>query len=219
MGQLARLQGNAQAVYEGELFVGGQFIGSFDSSTRSFLLPAEGRVRLELGSGFQAGSAFYILVTRGIPLDARFREEERGLELEREFRTRRGRQVNLAEIRQGELIVVKTRIRSVKGSVQNVVIQQLLPSGLEVENPRLSTTERLGWMTGTALGADYQDLRDDRVLFFADLPANQWRTVYTLLRAVSPGDFRVPPAHAEAMYNPELSYTGPRSRVQIRRRE
>ena len=219
MGQLARLQGDTQAVYEGELFVGGQFVGSFDSSTRSFLLPAEGRVRLELGSGFQAGSAFYSLVTRGIPLDARFREEERGLELEREFRTRRGRQVNLAEIRQGELIVVKTRIRSVKGPVQNVVIQQLLPSGLEVENPRLSTTEKLGWMTGTALGADYQDLRDDRVLFFADLPANQWRTVYTLLRAVSPGDFRVPPAHAEAMYNPELSYTGPRSRVQIRRRE
>ena len=219
MGQLARLQGDARAVYEGELFVAGQLIGSFDSRTRSFLLPGEGRVRLELGSGFQAGSAFYSLVTRGIPLDRRFREEERGLEVEREFRTRLGRKVNLSEIRQGELIVVKTRIRSVRGPVQNVVIQQLLPSGLEVENPRLSTTERLGWMTGTALGADYQDLRDDRVLFFADLPANQWRTVYTLLRAVSPGDFRIPPAHAEAMYNPELSYTGPRSRLQIGRRE
>ena len=219
LGQLARLQRDIQADYEGELFVAGQLIGSFDSRTRSFLLPPEGRVKINLGSGFQAGSAFYSLVTRGIPLDTTFQEEERGLELEREIRTRRGRQVDLSEIRQGELIVVKTRIRSVQGPVQNVVIQQLLPSGLEVENPRLATTEKLGWMTGTALGADYQDLRDDRVLFFADLPANQWRTVYTLLRAVSPGDFRIPPVHAEAMYNPELSYTGPRSRLQIGRRE
>ncbi len=219
LGQLAGQQRDLQADYEGEVFVAGQLVGGFDSSTRSFVLPPQGRVRVQLASGYQAGSAFFSLVTRGIPLDSAFREEQQGLELEREFRTRRGRQIDLTQIRQGELIIVKTRIRSVRGPVENVVIQQLLPSGLEVENPRLATTERQGWMTGTALGADYQDLRDDRVLFFTDLPANQWRTAYTLLRAVSPGDFRVPPVHAEAMYNPELNYTGPRSRLQIGRRE
>ncbi len=219
LGRLARLQSESQADYEGRLFVDDKLVDRFDSGgTRSFQLPSQGRVRLEMGSGFQPGSAYYSLVTRGIPLDEAFQEEENGLELEREFRTRTGRSLDLADLRQGDVVVVKTRIRSVQGPISNVVVQQLLPAGLEVENPRLQTTERVGWMTGKALACDYQDIRDDRVLFFADLPANQWRTTYTILRAVSPGSFRVPPARAEAMYNPRLRYTGPRSRVEIGRR-
>ncbi len=54
---------------------------------------------------------------------------------------RDGKEVDLAAVHQGDLLVMKTRVRSTAGAVQNVVIEDLLPSGLEVENPRLKTTE------------------------------------------------------------------------------
>ncbi len=100
-----------------------------------------------------------------------------------------------------------------------MVIQQLLPSGLEVENPRLETTESLPWVTDANLAPDSLDLRDDRMLIFTDLPANQWRNLYSLTRAVSPGSFRLPPIHAEAMYNPALRASGPRGGLEVGKRE
>jgi uncharacterized protein YfaS (alpha-2-macroglobulin family) len=48
----------------------------------------------------------------------------------------------------------------------------------------------------------YADIRDDRLLFFVDLHQGSALTLYTLVRAVSPGTFALPPAQAEAMYNP-----------------
>jgi uncharacterized protein YfaS (alpha-2-macroglobulin family) len=114
---------------------------------------------------------------------------------------------------------MKTRVRSVSGPLENVVIQNLLPSGLEVENPRLETTEALAWMEGSPQASAYLDLRDDRILLFGDLPANSWQTYYALVRAVSPGSFRLPPPHAEAMYNAALSATGEQGRMEVVERE
>jgi len=62
-------------------------------------------------------------------------------------------------------------------------------------------------------------LRDDRVLIFTDLPANDWRTAYALLRAVTPGTFRLPPVQAEAMYDPAIRMTGERGTIQVQVRK
>ena len=124
--------------------------------------------------------------------------------MERRLLDRNGGEIDPSRVVQGDLIVVKTRVRSVAGAVDNVVVQQLLPSGLEVENVRLATTESLPWVADANLAPDSLDLRDDRVLIFTALPANQWQNLYSLTRAVSPGSFRLPPLHAEAMYNPAL---------------
>jgi uncharacterized protein YfaS (alpha-2-macroglobulin family) len=108
-------------------------------------------------------------------------------------------------------------VRSVSGAVNNVAVVNLLPSGLEVENPRLQTTEQLPWITDANLSLAYLDLRDDRILVFADLlPPDSWQTYYTLVRAVAPGSFRLPPVHAEAMYNPALRATGERGTMEVK---
>ena len=52
-----------------------------------------------------------------------------------------------------------------------MAVVNLLPSGLEVENPRLQTTEQLPWVTDASFQLDYLDLRDDRILVFTDLAA------------------------------------------------
>jgi uncharacterized protein YfaS (alpha-2-macroglobulin family) len=172
-------------------------------------------LRVEMDVGYESGAAFFAFHSRGIPLDARFIAEKAGLEVHREFLTRTGSPLDVAAITQGDLIVLRTKVRSLSGALENVVIQNLLPSGVEVENPRLKSTEMLPWVTDANLEPAYQDLRDDRVLFFTDLPEDEWRTTYTLLRAVTPGTFRLPPVQAEAMYDPAIRVTGERGMIQV----
>ncbi len=76
-------------------------------------------------------------MTRGVPTDDAFKPSKAGLEIERQFLNREGQALDLSDVKQGDLVVIKTRVRSVSGPVQNVAIVNLLPSGLEVENPRL----------------------------------------------------------------------------------
>jgi uncharacterized protein YfaS (alpha-2-macroglobulin family) len=83
-----------------------------------------------------------------------------------------------------------------------VVINDLLPSGLEIENPRLKTSARLSWIPQEAAAIDYQDIRDDRLLIFANLYPGREIKYYYSVRAISAGEFKVPPVSGECMYNP-----------------
>lgn len=220
IGQLVRRQAE-RPPFAGTVFVGDRRVGRFSSDRTALFdgLGGAGPVRIVLDAGYEPGSAFYTLTTRGIPRDAAYRPLAEGLEVERRLLDREGRAIDPDAVRQGDLIVVRTRVRSVAGAVDNVVVQQLLPSGLEVENARLETTETLPWVSDANLSPDSLDLRDDRVLVFTALPANTWQTLYSLTRAVAPGSFRLPPVHAEAMYNPALRASGPRGGLVVGRRE
>lgn len=219
LGRLFRRQ-EERPPYSGELLLGGERLGRFADQTVTFAaIPGAEPLTLRLAEGYQPGSAFYSLTLRGVPTDAAFRPAAAGLEVERRLLTREGRPAELGSLRQGDLLVMKTRVRSVAGPIRNVVVASLLPPGLEVENPRLRSSETLSWITDATLDPTQLDLRDDRVLAFTDLPANQWQTLYTLLRAVVPGSFRLPPAMAEAMYDPALSAVGPVGEVTVAVRE
>jgi hypothetical protein len=218
LGQFLQRQAQ-QPPYSGTLFVGDKKIGTFDS--RTITLPAivgNGAIRLQMNPGYKPGAAFYSVMTRGVPKDEAFQPASHGLEIQREFLDRDGKAIDLNNVRQGDLVAIKTRVRSVSGAIQNVVIVNLLPSGLEVENPRLQSTEQLPWVTDANLQPRFMDLRDDRILLFADLPADSWQTFYTLVRAVAPGQFRLPPVQAEAMYNPAIRGTGERGVMGVRPR-
>jgi uncharacterized protein YfaS (alpha-2-macroglobulin family) len=220
IGQLVRRQAE-RPPFAGTVWLGDRELGRFTSAETALFsdIGGSGAVRIVMDGGYEPGSAFYSLTTRGIPRDAAYRPLAEGLEVERQLLDRNGKQIDPNTLRQGDLIVVKTRVRSVAGELGNVVVEQLLPSGLEVENPRLATTESLPWVSDANLEPDSLDLRDDRVLIFTDLPANQWRNLYSLVRAVSPGSFRLPPIHAEAMYNPALRASGERGGLVVGKRE
>src|SRR5262249_33095045 len=158
--------------------------------------------------GYRPGAAFYSLITKGVPTDDAFAPSHNGLEIERAVLDRDGKEADLNSVHQGDLLVIKTRVRSTAGAIQNLVVESLPRSGLEGEHPRLKTTESPPWVTDATSDLAYLDLRDDRILIFTDLPENTWVTLYALTRAVAPGSFRLPPAHAEAMYDPKLQATG-----------
>ena len=206
--------------YSGTVFVGNKKLGTFSNTKTAIFSGIRGTepVRLQMDKGYTEGAAFFSLLTRGVPTDQAFKPVKAGLEIERAFKNREGGALDLANVKQGDLIVIKTRVRSVSGPVQNVAIVNLLPSGLEVENPRLETTEQIPWVNDANLKPDYLDLRDDRILLFTDLPPDSWQTFYTLVRAVAPGSFRLPPVQVEAMYNPTLRATGERGSVEVKLR-
>ena len=207
----------AKPAFSGQLHAGSGLLADFSSdkvlSLRGISQP--GDLRLTIGEGFEPGACYYSVRTRGIPSAAAYAPQAAGIEVSRHYLTRDGQPVT-DSVPQGALVVVKFAVRATAGPVANVVLENLLPAGLEVENPRLSTTERLPWMEADdKASAAALDLRDDRVLLFADLPDNRWHAYYALLRAVTPGVFTLPPAQAEAMYAPELRGSGPLGRFTV----
>ncbi|MFP2899396.1 hypothetical protein [Corallococcus sp. 4LFB] len=60
------------------------------------------------------------------------------------------------------------------------------------------------WATRFWSPFNHTEMRDDRVVFFADeLPPGVHVTSF-VARATTPGDFVLKPAHAEEMYTPEV---------------
>ncbi len=219
LGQFLQRQAQ-QPPYSGTVLVGNKAVGKFDNKTVT-LPPITGKepIRIQMNGGYKSGAAFYSVLTRGVPTDGAFKPASAGLEIQREFLNREGQTLNLGDVKQGDLVVIRTKVRSTSGPVSNVAIVNLLPSGLEVENPRLQTTEQLPWVNDANFQPEYMDLRDDRILLFADLPPDTWQTFYTLVRAVAPGQFRLPPVQVEAMYNPALRATGERGTMEVKTRQ
>lgn len=151
---------------------------------------------------------FYTLLTSGAPTLASHKAQAQGLEVQQVLLTEDGQPLDTQAVRQGQMIIMKTMARSTSGQVDNVIVQSLLASGLEVENPRLETTEHMEWMdTKSPFMSGHQDLRDDRILVFTSLNKN-WTVRYSLLRAITPGIFTLPPVQVEAMYLPEVRASG-----------
>ena len=99
----------------------------------------------------------------------------------------------------GERITGSLTLQPTSGSIQHVVVNAILPGGLEIENPRLITgKEEENNQQGVRT-----ELRDDRLILFIDQLEKPLTWNFTL-RAVTAGNFQVPPAAAEAMYNPAI---------------
>ena len=89
--------------------------------------------------------------------------------------------------------------------IPNVVVADLVPAGLEIENPRLMSRGVPSWAVRTEhLDIEYLDIRDDRLLLFTTANTNE-RDFYYTLRAVTRGRFTLPPIKAEAMYDPAVT--------------
>lgn len=208
-------QESAATEISGRAFAGDRLLGAFDRAGASFPEVAGTEpLRIEMDPGYQGG-AFYSLRTRGVPTDAAYRAEQQGLQVRRTFLSRAGQPADLDNVSQGDLLVVRVQVRSTSGALENVVIESLLPAGLEIENARLASTETLPWVRDASFVADHVDLRDDRVLLFGSLPDGDWQTAYAVLRAVTPGTFRLPPVQVEAMYEPNLRASSERGSLTV----
>jgi uncharacterized protein YfaS (alpha-2-macroglobulin family) len=149
------------------------------------------------------GRLYYYVMAEGTPLAKRTESVSEGLRVARVYRNAKGETLNLGSVPQGELVVVTVTVAPKKDPVHNLVVVDVLPAGLEVENTRLRSQGELGFAPPGNFPSVYQDIRDDRLIFYAGELTGEASFSYTA-RAVTPGRFDVPGAFAEAMYDPEI---------------
>ncbi len=111
-------------------------------------------------------------------------------------------------LKMGDVILTRVRLLS-NEPVPDGLLVNLLPAGLELENQNLKHAIKLAdiRIAGEQLEQGrllYQEYRDDRYVAAVDLSAKREQTYFFLSRAVTPGDYRVPPTQAESMYKPEV---------------
>lgn len=155
-----------------------------------------------------SGEVYYFISYEGIPLQPDTESINSNMQVTRElFDYNTGAPVQSSYIEQGKLLVCKITLKSNGIPAENIVITDMIPSGFEIENPRLTSGSRLAEQGN--MDVDYEDIRDDRLILFTNLKARGTSTYTYLLRVVNKGDMVYPQISAEAMYDNEFrSYNG-----------
>ncbi len=146
------------------------------------------------------GQVFATVETTGLaknPPD----ERDRVIQVRRRWLDRHGEGIHPQQVRVGDLIVVEVTLKtSGRSSIESIAIVDALPAGLEVENPRLRTSDRSAFDSSSAKRVEFLD---DRVLLFTTATPRSTTFRYGL-RAVTEGAFIVPPIQASCMYNESI---------------
>ncbi|MFZ4474646.1 MAG: MG2 domain-containing protein [Saprospiraceae bacterium] len=133
----------------------------------------------------------------------------------------KGMPIDVAKINQGTDFIAEvtvSRNSAFKFNFDELALTQVFPSGWEILNTRMN-------LVGGASSdpVDYQDVRDDRVLTYFDLPYNssgganvkQSRTYRIQLNAAYAGRYYLPTASCEAMYDNRISANVPGKWVEV----
>ena len=207
LGKQAR-SANASTV-TAEVKVNGKSVGTVDVTHGSLQVPLDNGSKPVIEVVTKGtGRLYYSWETEGISSTGSYKEEDSYIKVRRQFYDRKGQVISNNTFKQNDLVVIGITLeRSFNSSIENIVITDILPAGFEIENPRTKEIPGMDWIknasTPTAL-----DVRDDRIHFFVDATSAR-QTYYYAVRAVSPGNFRLGPVNADAMYNGEFhSYNG-----------
>lgn len=150
-----------------------------------------------------AGDADFFVkaVVKGVPKKAQTTSGP--IKLNREFFDEKGGPVS--SLKHGEIGYVRITVDA-PDVVDNLVVSDILPAGLEIEDDELATRAHTAIPKSVQIAGrhtfDRTEKRDDRFLAFGTLYRNAY-AIYAV-RAVTPGKFAVPALHAEAMYDPDM---------------
>ncbi|MEO5562175.1 MAG: alpha-2-macroglobulin family protein, partial [Chitinophagaceae bacterium] len=196
-----------QSTATADIKINGKKIAELNGGTWRGDAKALGSTNVEIDAK-GSGRLYYFWQAEGISASGAYKEEDNYLKVRKRFYDRFGTPLSGTTFKQNDLVIIGITLeRSFNTSIENVVITDLLPAGFEIENPRTKEIPGMDWIkdasTPTAL-----DVRDDRIHFFVDLYNNK-QVYYYAVRAVSPGNYKMGPVSADAMYNGEYhSYNG-----------
>ena len=137
-----------------------------------------------------------------------------GFTIARSYHSLDGQEVSVEQVRQNQRFVVVLSIEQTSDLPAQIIVTDLLPAGLEIDNPRLVSSANLvafSWLGDTTPA--HTEFRDDRfVAAFQTSGSNDgiMRVAY-VVRAVVPGVYAHPAAQVEDMYRPDfVARTGSR---------
>ncbi|WP_332875866.1 alpha-2-macroglobulin family protein [Massilia sp. S19_KUP03_FR1] len=150
----------------------------------------------------------------GFPLKAPVANLEK-IALERQWFNKDGTPWKAGPLKVGDMILVRVKATS-KEPIENGMVVDHIPAGLEVENLNLSKGPEAKEFKVEGVNLEeamndarikHKEYRDDRFVVAASLD-KQPLVLFYMLRVVTPGKFQVPATFAEDMYRPELRAYG-----------
>jgi uncharacterized protein YfaS (alpha-2-macroglobulin family) len=156
------------------------------------------------------GTLFARVITEGIPARGAEEEAASNLALAVAYNDTDGKPVDPSRLEQGQEFIATVSITNpgVRGPYKNLALNQVFPSGWEINNLRLDDAQaRVANDQFT-----YQDIRDDRVYTYFDLGSNQRKVFRVMLTAAYAGSYYLPAVNCEAMYDRSI-YSRTKGRV------
>jgi len=186
-----------------DVYADGKKVGAYNGKDVTLKInPAAKSITLQ---GSKQGTVYYFYNIRGVK-KGNIKQFDSKIKIRRsyyDFRT--GDPIINNHFYQGQLLVCRIDMTGGEVSADNVVISDLLPSGFEIDNPRLSETPQLSKDYKSTMNIQYMDIRDDRMILFTKSKRFTKDTFYYLIRVVNKGKFVLPVISAEAMYDGEIS--------------
>jgi alpha-2-macroglobulin len=161
------------------------------------------------------GKIYAFWYAEGVPAEGPVKEEDSGFAVRRTFYSIDGKKpLGSAPFRQGGLYQVALEITS-KNTLDNLVITDLLPAGLEIADMGLKDTGSLSSLKSTtSMTINHVEPRDDRILIFAGAGQGKYEYRY-VVRAVTAGEFTLPAVEAACMYDPGFYSVNGRGSVRV----
>ncbi len=141
-----------------------------------------------------------------------------GFKINRKYYLMDGTETTVTEAKQNERFVVVLNVSEDNNWPSRLVVTDLLPAGLEIENPHLMTSADLAsfdWLGEIEVA--HSEFRSDRFVAALDPSTSGARTfnlAYTV-RAVTPGTYMMPAAVVEDMYRPGYAARTSTSRMSV----
>lgn len=124
--------------------------------------------------------------------------------------------INPRELKSSQSFYIKLTLSSLNDSyisMNNIALTQNLPSGWEIENTRLNNDPIPNVVQRSNGEITYIDIRDDKIMWFFNV--YETKVAYVKINAVTPGEYTLPPAYAEAMYNGSYQASTDSFRVKV----
>ncbi len=153
------------------------------------------------------GRLYYGLRLRYAPREM-LKSRDEGFMVLKHYETLKGDKISGAQFQSGQDYVVVVTVET-RQKRHFVMVDDPVPAGLKIVNLSFQTTARHKYQGVKRQSRwwgsfSHHEQYADRVLLFADSMTPGKHTYRYLVRAVTPGDYLLPPTKAEEMYTPDV---------------
>ena len=156
---------------------------------------------------------FVRIVLSGEPKSGNEIATANNINLSTNYTDMKGNPIDPTKLETGTNFMMKMRVinKGLLGNMKELALTAMIPSGWEISNTRMDGVEDF-YNKGNFI---YQDIRDDRVLQYFNLNANESKTFTILLTAAYQGNYYLPAVKAESMYDNNIQAIVPGKWVSV----
>lgn len=137
---------------------------------------------------------FYTVEQEGFAVNLPDKATANGLQIAKRLKAPKGKTLDTLEL--GDEVTVELTVKNIsKKYISNAALVDLLAGGLEIVRGSIESSDYLA----------NSEAREERMLAYFDMGVHDTITVKYLAKVTAKGDFVVPPAFANAMYDPKIS--------------